>query len=146
MTAAPRFIDANIFIRYLTQHNPQQSPACAALFQQAKANTISLTTCESVVVEVIYILSSKQLYNMPRPWIQAALTRLLTLPGFKLSSRAVLIKALVLYAKEEGDFHDCLAVAHMEQEHIQQIYSYDQKFDRFNRVQRVEPAAVTVET
>jgi predicted nucleic acid-binding protein len=37
------------------------------------------------------------------------------------------------------DFEDCLSVAHMERQHLKEIYSYDQDFDRVEQVRRVEP-------
>jgi len=52
------FVDADIFIRYLTNNEPRKHQACLSLFKQAEANQIALTTSESVIAEVVSVLSS----------------------------------------------------------------------------------------
>jgi predicted nucleic acid-binding protein len=44
-----------------------------------------------------------------------------------------------LYTKHVLDFEDCLALAHMEQQNLTQIYSYDRGFDQVTGIQRLEP-------
>lgn len=139
MSESVQFIDANIFIRHLTQDNKVQSPACTELFKQAESNSINLTTSESVVTEVVQVLNSQRLYHFPRRRIQRVLTSLLSLSGMKLQFRSVYIRALDLYSQEEIDFPDCLTVAHLEHSQLQGLYSYDQDFDRFDQVTRLEP-------
>lgn len=57
-----------------------------------------------------------------------------------MTNRNTPLRALALYTQHESlDFEDCLAVAHMEQLGIRQIYSYDQDFDRNDHVARLEP-------
>lgn len=142
MTKSTQFVDANIFLRHLTQDHAVQSPACTALFKHAERNEVSLTTSESVVMKVVQVLSSQDLYNFPRTQIQSVLTALLSLPGMKLQSRAIYIHALALYAQEGIDFPDCLTVAHLDYIQLHELYSYDQDFDRFASVKRLEPDRV----
>lgn len=68
-----RFVDANVFIRHLTGDDPRKAQACLALFQQAQRNEVRLTTSETVIAEVVYVLSSKNLYNVTRRDIRALL-------------------------------------------------------------------------
>jgi len=139
LNTQPQFVDANIFIRHFTQDNPIQSPACTAIFEQAEQNQMSLTTSEAIITEVVQVLNSKTLYNFPRSQIQSVVTALLSLPGMKLPRLRVYKRALKIYAKEKIDFPDCLVVAHMEEQHSSQLYSYDKHFDRFDQVTRLEP-------
>jgi len=139
VTAAPYFIDANIFIRHLTQDHPEFSPACTALLTRAERNEALLTTSESVVTEVVQVLSSPRLYHLPRQRVSMLLTALLSLPGMKCPGRSIYLYALKLYAKENIDFCDCLTVAHMQQIGITELYSYDRDFDRFEMIQRRVP-------
>lgn len=134
-----QFVDATIFLRYLTQ-DEQRYKACLALFQQAEQNQVNLLTSETVIAEVVFVLSSPKHYRLSRPQIQVALSRLLLLPGLKVPNRNTHLRALALYAQQPLDFEDCLSIAHMEQMDVQQICSYDQGFDRFNTIQRLEPA------
>lgn len=134
-----QFIDTNIFLRFVTHDDTLKYQACLRLFQQAEQNQITLYTSEAIIAEVVYVLSSPKLYQVPRQQIQIALVRLLLLPGLKLSTRSICLRALDLYVKHPLDFEDCLSLAHMEQNAIQQIYSYDRGFDRIPAIQRLEP-------
>ena len=134
-----RFVDTNIFIRHLTRDDPEKAQACYQLFLSAQRNEVALTTSEAVIAEVVYVLSSEQLYNLSREQIRALLYPLLTLRGFKLSGREVYLRALDVYATSDLDFEDAIAVAHMERHQLSEIYSYDRHFDQMSGLTRLEP-------
>jgi len=134
-----RFVDASIFIRHLTGDDPEKARACFELFRQAQRREITLTTSESVIAEVVYVLSSKQLYNLPREEIRNLLYPLLSLPGLKLNHRRMYLRALDLYAAYPLDFEDALTVAHMERQKVGELYSYDREFDQVAEISRLEP-------
>lgn len=138
MTEA-QFVDTNIFLRYLTA-DPERYNACLTLFQQAERNQVHLITSEAIIAEIVYVLSSPKHYHLSRQQIRVALSRLLLLPGLKMASRNTYLQALAIYAQHAAlDFEDCLSVAYMEQLEVPQIYSYDQGFDEFEHVERLEP-------
>lgn len=139
MTEA-QFVDTNIFLRYLTA-DPDRYNACLALFQQAERNQVSLVTSEAIIAEIVYVLSSPKHYQLSRQQIRVALSRLLLLPGLKMTNRNTHLRALALYAQHAAlDFEDCLSVAHMAKVGTQQIYSYDRELDRLAGVERLEPS------
>jgi predicted nucleic acid-binding protein len=134
-----QFIDANVFIRHLTRDDPEKARACFELFRKAQQREITLTTSESVIAEVVYVLSSKQLYNLPREEIRKLLYPLLSLPGLKLTHRKTYLRALDLYATYPLDFEDALTLAQMERQKISELYSYDRDFDQAAGITRLEP-------
>jgi predicted nucleic acid-binding protein len=136
-----QFVDTNIFIRYLTKEDPEQAAACYRLFAQAKLNEVELTTSEAVIAEIVFILSSKRLYNLARQDIRIRLYPLISLPGLKLPNRRQYLRALELYSNNPIDFEDALSVAAMERQKISELYSYDKDFDRItdSKVTRLEP-------
>jgi predicted nucleic acid-binding protein len=136
-----QFVDTNIFIRYLTKDDPQKAAACYHLFERAKRNEVELTTSEAVLAEIVFILSSKRLYNLARQDIRIRLYSLLSLPGLKLPNRRQYLRALELYSNNPIDFEDALSVATMERQKIDEIYSYDKDFDRIKNsaIVRLEP-------
>lgn len=134
-----QFVDTNIFIRYLTKDDPLKARACYQLFQQAVTNQISLTTTEAVITEVVYILSSRKTYNLPRTAIRARLYPLLSIPGLQLPDRQTMLRALDFYVIHSVDFEDALIVARMEQQQIVDLFSYDRDFDRIPGINRLEP-------
>jgi predicted nucleic acid-binding protein len=95
------FIDTNIFLRYLTKDDPDKAQACFELFKRAESNQIVLTATETVIAEVVYVLSSKRTYNLPRDQIRARLYSLLTLQGLRLPQRRMVLRALDLYVAYE---------------------------------------------
>lgn len=134
-----QFVDANIFIRHLTRDDPEKAEACFDLFKRAKRRDVTLSTTEAVIAEVVYVLSSTTLYNLPREEIRTLLYPLLSLPGLKLTPRQVYLRALDLYAAHSIDFEDALIAAHMEHQDATDLYSYDRDFDALDSVNRIEP-------
>ena len=136
-----RFLDTNVILRYLTRDDEAKAEACYELFQQVRRGEEELVTCEAIVTEVVYVLSSPRApYRLSHEEIRARLVPILTLRGLRLPQKRVYLSALDLYASSPFlDFEDALAVAHMERLGVTEIASYDRDFDRLPALQRVEP-------
>ena len=139
-----RFLDTNVILRYLTRDDEAKAEACYQLFQRVGRGEDELFTCEAIVTEVVYVLSSRRApYRLNHEEIRARLLPILTLPGLRLPQKRVYISALDLYASSPFlDFEDALAVAHMEQQGVTEIVSYDKDFDLVAGLRRVEPRPV----
>ena len=136
------FLDANVFLRFITGDDPQKAESCRRLFKAMERNEVSMYTIDTVIAEVVYVLSSKALYGLTHSEVRARLQPILSLPGLKLPNRRVLLRALTLYDLYAVDFEDALSVAYMERLGIEKIVSYDRDFDRMEGVTRVEPDEV----
>ena len=136
---AARFLDANIFLRYFTRDDPDKAQRCYALFQGVQSGEEHVTTAESVIAEVVYVLSSPRLYAVPRTEIRALLLSILTLRGMRLPNRRLYVRALDVYAEHDIDFEDALTVAHVERKRLDAILSYDRDFDQVAGITREEP-------
>ena len=136
-----RFLDTNVILRYLTRDDEAKAEACYRLFQSVKNGEEELFTCEAIVTEVVYVLSSPPAgYRLSHDDIRARLVPILSLRGLRLLHKRVYVRALDIYASSPSlDFEDALAVAHMERQGITEIVSYDRDFDRVAQVQRTEP-------
>ena len=136
-----RFLDTNVILRLLTRDDEAKAEACYELFQRVRRGEEELSTCEAIVTEVVYVLSSPRLrYRLTHEQIRSRLLPILTLRGLKLPQKRVYLRALDLYASSASlDFEDALAVAHMEQRRITEIVSYDRDFDRVAGLRRIEP-------
>ena len=134
-----KFLDAGVILRYLTRDDPKKAENCYELFQKVKRGEIELTTCEAVIAEVVYLLSSHSLYNLPRDQICSLLLPIINLYGLKLPQKRFCIRALDIYASKNIDFEDALIFAHMEKRQIKEIYSYDSDFDKLEELRRLEP-------
>ncbi|MFH1609919.1 MAG: type II toxin-antitoxin system VapC family toxin [Candidatus Bipolaricaulota bacterium] len=136
-----RFLDANVILRYLTRDDEAKAQACYALFQRAERGEEELFTCEAIITEVVYVLSSPRApYRLSHEEVRERLLPILTLRGLRLPHKRVCLNALELYASSLFlDFEDALAVAHMERQGIKELVSYDRDFDRVSGVNWVEP-------
>jgi predicted nucleic acid-binding protein len=134
------FVDTNVFLRVLTKDDRERAEKCFALLKKAEAKEIELTTTEAVITEIVYILASKKWFNLARERIHELLSPVLRTKGLYIPKKHVYFRALDLYAQYKLDFEDCIIVAHMDEQHIQELYSYDAGIDAISSVQRVEPS------
>ena len=74
------FIDATIFLRYLTADDSQTRQACLHLFQQAEQNQVSLITSEGVTLPIELGKLGSDLAQIFFPYAQAGQIRILRGP------------------------------------------------------------------
>src|SRR5687767_4649019 len=126
-------LDVNPVLRLLTQDHPDQGARARVLFERAGRREFVLHVTEGVVVDVVYILSSPRLYNLPRAEIATRLERFLTLRGLRVPQKRTYGRALTLWVAtpQVKDFTDALLVAQMERLKVPAIASFDGDFDRY---------------
>ena len=134
-----QFIDANVFLRFLTRDDPAKAARVKLLLERAQRGEVALMTSETVIAELVFVLSSPRLYALDRARIRDLLVPIVSLRGVKLPSRKAVLRALDLYAATPMDFVDALAVAQMEAQQVAEIYSYDSHFDLVEGIARLEP-------
>lgn len=140
MNDRPAFLDTNIFIRQFVQDDRRKAERCRRLFESLAEPGPAATTSESVLAEVMYVLTSPRIYHVPRAAARALLLSALGLPGLALRDRSVYIRALDLFLEHPAlDFEGALSAAHVEQGGLPTLVSYDHDFDRIPSVNRSEP-------
>jgi predicted nucleic acid-binding protein len=134
-------LDVNPIVRLLTRDHPDHAARARVLFERATRGEFTLHLTEGVVVDVVYLLSSPRLYNLPRAEIAALLERFFTLEGVRVPQKATYQRALALWVAtpQVRDFTDALLVAQMERLKIATVASFDRDFDRFPQITRLEP-------
>ena len=132
------FIDTNLFIRYLTNDDPQKADRVDQLLEQAANGKIKLMTTEMVLAEVVWVLESY--YHLEKARIAEMLKAILSTPGLEVLNGRVVENALPYYSLQNIDFVDAYIVALMQKHKITGIYSFDKKhLDRITHVTRLEP-------
>jgi predicted nucleic acid-binding protein len=135
-----KFLDTNVFLRFLTNDDPVKADACRRLFRALVADTDEATTCEAVLAEVVHLLASRRVYGMPHDKIGDLLRPLVEARGMRLPHKELYLSALDIFATEPRlDFPDALCVAHMRASGTRTIVSYDRDFDRVSGIDRIEP-------
>ena len=99
-----------------------------------------MTTSEAVLVEVVYVLSSGRLYDLPRDRIRALLAGVLSLRGLHIPGKRRYLEALDLYADRASlSFVDALTAAQVRRLPDATLVSFDRAFDRIEGLTRREP-------
>ena len=134
-----RFVDANVFIRAVTQDDLAKSERCITLFEAAERGEVELFTSESVLAEVVLVLSSPALYRLPRQDVAALVRPLIEARGLRMDHKNAMLAALHLYERTNLDFEDALSVQHVLRKRLDSIVSYDRDFGPVVGVVREEP-------
>lgn len=135
-----KFVDANVFVRYLTGDDPAKAAASREFFARVERGEEAACTSEAVIAEIVYVTSLRAHHALVRLDIVRRLQPLLSLTGIAIPHRPAILRALEVYAAHaQLDFEDALTVAHMERLNVKEVLSYDRDFDAVPGVTRIEP-------
>ena len=128
----PRLADANLIIRFFVQDNEKQARIAEKLFAASDRGELQILVLPAVLAECVFVLES--FYDHQRGDIVAALSKLITSPGVKISEMATHLDALARYSKTTAHFVDCVIAATAVAQEIP-IATFDRDFRRFADVQ-----------
>ena len=132
-----RFVDTNIFLRFLVNDIPQQADACEAIFRRAVAGEEALYTTDMVIAEIVWVLESY--YDLSRSEVRTKVEKILNTQNLTCDSKETIICALVLYDEKRIDYIDAYNACIIAVKGIDEIYSYDRHYDRLSWLKRIEP-------
>jgi len=132
-----KFVDSNVFLRFLLADHPRQSPACRRLFEKASKKEIILVTLPIVIIEISWVLQS--FYKRSKKEIAEKLKIILLFEGLEIDDREILLTALEIFENKNIDFIDAYISSWLKLKKIKQIYSYDQDYDKIEEIRRLEP-------
>jgi len=132
------FVDTNLFVRYLTDDDPEKADRVETLLNEATGGEIKLITSDLVMVELIWVLESS--YDLKPAAITPMIRAILTTPGLEVINGAIVGRALEIYQDQNVDFVDGHIVALAEKLNISEIYSFDKKhLSRIENIKHIEP-------
>jgi predicted nucleic-acid-binding protein len=132
------FVDTNLFIRYLTNDDPEKADRVEKLLDQAAGGSVTLVTTELVITEIVWVLESY--YELTNVAIAPLVRGILATPGLEVINAAPVRRAVELYEGEGVDFIDGYIAAVMEKNGIEEIYSFDRKhISRLRNITRNGP-------
>ena len=134
-----RFVDTNVFLRALVRDDEAKWKRSLELFGRAERGEERLLTSESVVAEIVYVLSSPVLYSLLRTEVTARVRPFIEVRGLHVDHKTRILTALDRYETTNLDFEDCLSVDYALDAGCDAIYSHDRGFDRVPGVTRIEP-------
>ena len=132
------FVDTNLFVRYLTDDDPEKADRVEALLNEATIGNVKLITSDLVLAELIWVLESS--YDLKPAAIVPMIRAILATPGLEVLNGAVVARALEIYKDQNVDFVDGHIAALAEKLNISEVYSFDKKhISRIENISRREP-------
>ncbi len=132
-----KFVDTNVFLRYLTKDDLSKYERCRQMFKRALQGEIAISTSGMVIAELIWTLLSY--YKVPKAEVIEKVSVILGTENLFVPDKDVLADALVLYARKNIDFIDAYNAVFMKYQGLREIYSYDEDFETIEDIERKEP-------
>ncbi|MEK6655266.1 MAG: PIN domain-containing protein, partial [Thermodesulfobacteriota bacterium] len=130
--------DANVFLRYLTNDDPEKANRVESLLDRAAAGEVRLLTTEMVLAEVVWVLESG--FGLKNHQIAPMVKAILASPGIEVINGHFVARALDYYLSHNIDFIDVYIAAVMEKLKVADIFSFDRKhMGRIRTITRKEP-------
>jgi predicted nucleic acid-binding protein len=133
----PAFVDTNIFLRYLTGDDPEQAPRARRLLERSERGEEQLVTTALTIAEIVWVLES--VYELDRASIRAKVVAILGLSGLTVEDGETLLQAIVWYEEKNVDFADAYSAAWMDRRGLDEVYTFDRDFDRFEGLTSLRP-------
>jgi len=132
-----KFIDTNIFLRFLTDDDPAIAKRCEDMFKLALKKNEPLYTTDTVIVELVWVLESY--YGLSKQAIREKIEKILNTPNLQCPHKDLLFECISLYTIKNIDFVDAYNALIMREKDIKIVYSYDTHFDRISWIKKIEP-------
>ncbi len=132
-----KFIDTNIFLRYLTKDDSSRYDKCREIFKKAVEGKVELATSGIVIAELIWTLLSY--YKAPKADVIEKISIIVNTENLYISDKDIITDALVLYGRKNIDYIDAYNAVFMKYHDLNEIYSYDEDFDQMESIKREEP-------
>jgi predicted nucleic-acid-binding protein len=131
-------LDTNVIIRLLTTDDKIKQEKAAMLFEKIKEGKITAFIHDVIFAEIVFVLVSKKLYNLPEHKIQALLLPIVSLENIKFDNKKKIKRALELFVQHDIDFEDALIASEAESEKAE-IISFDKDFKKIPSITSNEP-------
>lgn len=132
-----KFIDTNIFLRYLTRDDPLRYEKCREILKKGVEGKIGLVTSEMVIAELIWTLLSY--YKVSKADIVEKISVIVSTENLYIPDKDIIMDAVILYSRKNIDYIDAYNAVFMRYHDFQDIYSYDGDFDLIEGIKREEP-------
>ncbi|MBI4037592.1 PIN domain-containing protein [Candidatus Curtissbacteria bacterium] len=129
------FIDTSIFIRFLTQDNPEKFKDCQKFFELTEEGKIRPYTSSIVVLEIQFVLT--RLYGFNKIRVLSCILELLRLRNLTLIEKTDTRKALALFKKLNIKYADCLIATQIPTG--TKLVTYDEEFKKIPTLSPATP-------
>ena len=129
-------IDSNVIIRFVLNDNPKLSPKAFQIIKQIEEGETQVYLAPVILAEIVYVLL--KVYRLKRADIKDKILPIVNMRNIKAERKDILPTAFEIFTTKNVDFEDAYLVALMESKQINSIYSFDEDFDKFPKIKRLE--------
>lgn len=131
------FVDANIFLRFLTEDDKKKARDCEEFFKRAQKGKILLITNLLVVAEIVWVMLS--FYKLHKEEIAEKVRVAIEPEWLMIEEKDILLEALIVFEEEKVDFIDAFNFVWARRKGVDRIISYDEDFDKLDKDLRQTP-------
>jgi len=132
-----RFVDTNVFLRFLLNDDPEKTDNCERLFRKAVEGEEALFTTDMVIAEIVWILESY--YELAKSDVREKVEKILNTQNLNCPNKGLILNSLAAYDEKNIDFVDAYNAFILKMNGINEVYSYDKHYDRLLWLKRIEP-------
>ncbi|MBI2600508.1 PIN domain-containing protein [Candidatus Daviesbacteria bacterium] len=129
-------VDTNIILRLILNDSPILSPKARIIFDKITKNKAKIFISLLTISETIFTLERS--YKIPKVEIVKSLSQIFKLTNLTVEKQTLVERTFAYYIEKNISFPDAYHVALMQKKKIKQIYSFDEDFDKFPQIQRLE--------
>jgi len=119
------FVDSNVFLRYLTQDDEDQSSRARRLLSRAAAGEVRLITGPPVLFEIVWTLRSA--YGQSRERTLEILSSIVAMPGLWMTDGRIVEGAMELARTTGAEFADAYIASSAQTVGSDQIATFDRR-------------------
>ncbi|MBU4175084.1 MAG: PIN domain-containing protein [Actinobacteria bacterium] len=132
-----RFLETDAILRYLTRDDEKKAAAVLTLLRKVESGRERVVTSPMVIFEVVFTLQSY--YKVPKSELREKVLTILDLRGLSLEHKDVFAAALECYCDLNLPFADAFNACYMKSSGLNEIYTYDEDYERIDGIKRVAP-------
>lgn len=119
------FVDANVFLRFLTVDDEGQHQKAVRMFEAARAGECRLVTGPPVLFELAWTLRAA--YKTPRARVIEFLSAVFAMPGMTLTDAPLVADALTMASAADSEFADAYIAASARAAGCAGVATFDRK-------------------
>ncbi len=130
------FLDTNIILRFILNDHPIYSPKAEAIIEKVDKGKVKVYISWPTILEVVFVLQNS--VKLPKKEIADKLLSIFHLENVLLEQTALLDSVFEYYVNKNISLTDAYNAALMQKKKVRQIYSFDEDFDKFPQIERLE--------
>lgn len=129
------FLDTNVVLRFTLADDPKLSPKAKVIFDKIdRGEKVFITSV--IIAEAVYVLH--KVYKLAKVEISHKLLLILLKENISTENKAILKEVFGTFVLKNVDFEDAFQFHLMQKKRISKIYSFDEDFDKFPDIKRLE--------